>query len=406
MQTLSSTKWEGGTAEDLVKILHSIEEQNIVDLQSLLKGATLMSVFAGDANKMLIIRQCIQASSDVLESFEQNKYLLKTSLRSKEDDEDETAVAASLLKAKIKFLTSMKKDDDVELPIITDAKTGYKYPDFTPAKAKRSTSALVTTTNEDRRTIVRNLSLELETADFGEETIIEAKVKIAENKNKRSTSHASLKAENDRTLLIYYRVLVKELLIEVMTGTLSSQTIDFAAKVAEAKTKGGTVADSNDLMERVRALTYTRISNMIVPNAQEMLAFTRKLKPELNTYLWFAKIYGADAEVTRLRRDIHNVLAGKLDNISAEAGMSLSMNGQCDARVQGGTMTKYEYYVEFVEGIARAKGSSKPTTELPKPAIRLVQGASPPTSDHDNNALVNLPNAVDALQEQGKFKYC
>jgi hypothetical protein len=398
MQTLSSSKWDGGTAEDLVKILHSIEEQNIVDLQSLLKGATLMSVFAGDANKMLIIRQCIQASSDVLESFEQSKYLLKTSLRSKEDDEDETAVAASLLKAKIKFLTSLKKDDEVELPMITDAKTGYSYPDFTPAKAKRSTSSIVKTTKDDRRTIVRNLSLELETADFGDETLIEAKFKIAESKSKKNTSHASLKAENDKTLLIYYRVLVKELLIEVMTGTLSSQTIDFAAKVAEAKTKGGTVADSNDLMERVRALTYTRISNMIVPNANEMLAFTRKLKPELNTYLWFAKIYGTDEEVKRLRRDIHNVLAGKLDHISAEAGMSLSMNGQCDARVQGGTMTKYDYYVEFVEGIARAKGSSKPTTELPKPAIRLVQGASAPTSD-DNHALVNLPNAVDALQQ-------
>ena len=135
---------------------------------------------------------------------------------------------------------------------------------------------------------------------------------------------------------------------------------------------------------------------MIVPNANEMLAaFTRKLKPELNTYLWFAKIYGTDVEVTRLRRDIHNVLAGKLDHISAEAGMSLSMNGQCDARVQGGKMTKYEYYVEFVEGIARAKGSSKPTTELPKPAIRLVQGASAPTSD-DNHAT----------HCRSKSKYC
>ena len=37
----------------------------------------------------------------------------------------------------------MKKDDEVELPMVTDAKTGYSYPDFTPAKAKRSTSALV-----------------------------------------------------------------------------------------------------------------------------------------------------------------------------------------------------------------------------------------------------------------------
>ena len=62
-------------------------------------------------------------------------------------------------------------------------------------------------------------------------------------------------------------------------------------------------------------------------------------------------------------------------------------------------MTKYDYYVEYVEGIARAKGSSKPPAELPKPRIRLVQGANPPTSD-DSHALVSLPNVVDEPREQ------
>ena len=128
-----------------------------------------------------------------------------------------------------------------------------------------------------------------------------------------------------------------------MTGTPSSQKIDFATEVATAKSKNDTVVDNNDVMDRVRTLTYTRISNMIVPSAQEMLAFTRKLKPELNTYLWFAKIYGTDVEVARLRRDIHSVIAGKLDQISAEAGMSLGMLGQHDPRVKAGTMTKYDY---------------------------------------------------------------
>ena len=109
MQNHFSSKWDGGSAEDLVKLLHAIEEQNIVDLQCLLKGATLMSVFAGDANKMLIIRQCIQASSDVLESFEQNKFILKNSLRKQGDEEDERTVAATLLESKIKFLNSIEK---------------------------------------------------------------------------------------------------------------------------------------------------------------------------------------------------------------------------------------------------------------------------------------------------------
>ena len=357
-----------------------------------------MSVFAGDANKMLIIRQCIQASSDVLESFEQNKFILKNSLRKQEDEEDERTVATTLLKNKIAFLNSMKKDNDVDLPIITTT-TGLQYPDFTPLKAKKATSKVLTTTRDERKTIVRNLQMELQTADYDEETLYEARAKMAESKVKKTTSSSTLKIENDRTLLIYYRVLVRELLIEVMTGTPSSQKIDFAAEVAIAKSKNDTVVDSNDVMDRVRTLTYTRISNMIVPSAQEMLAFTRKLKPELNTYLWFAKIYGTDVEVARLRRDIHSVIAGKLDQISAEAGMSLSMLGQYDPRVKAGTMTKYDYYVEYEEGIARQKGSTKPPTELPKPGIRLVQGASPPTSD-DTHALVGLPKEIDDLQEK------
>ena len=170
MQNHFSSKWDGGSAEDLVKLLHAIEEQNIVDLQCLLKGATLMSVFAGDANKMLIIRQCIQASSDVLESFEQNKFILKNSLRKQGDEEDERAVAATLLESKIKFLNSMKKDNDVEMPINENSK-GLKYPDFTPMKAKKPSSRIQTTTRDERRTIVRNLQVELETADFDEETL-------------------------------------------------------------------------------------------------------------------------------------------------------------------------------------------------------------------------------------------
>jgi len=183
-----------------------------------------------------------------------------------------------------------------------------------------------------------------------------------------------------------------------MTGTPSSQKIDFANEVATAKSAGDTVADSTDVMDRVRTMTYTRISNMMVPSAQEMLAFTRKLKPELNTYLWFAKIYGTETEVARLRRDLHSVLAGKLDQISAEAGMSISMLGQYDPRVKGGTMTKYDYYVEYVEGIARQKGPTKPPAELPKPGIRLVQGVSPPTGD-DDHALVGLPKIDDQLSQ-------
>ena len=358
-----------------------------------------MSVFAGDANKMLIIRQCIQASSDVLESFEQNKYVLKNSLRKQEEEEDEKAVAAKLLKDKIAFLNTMKKQEDVDMPIITSASSGLKFPDFTPVKAKKPTSVITTTTKEDRMTIVRNLTLELQTADYDEETLCEARVKMSESKQKKTTSSAALKIENDKTLLTYYRVLVRELLIEVMTGTPSSQNIEFPKEVEIAKANKGTVADSADVMDRVRNLTYTRISNMMVPSANEMLAFTRKLKPELNTYLWFAKIYVSEQEVGRYRRDVHNVLAGKLDQISAEAGMALSMYGQGDARVKAGAMTKYDYYVEYVEGIARAKGSFKPPTELPKPGIRLVQEASPPTSD-DTHALVGLPKEIDDLQEK------
>ena len=99
-----------------------------------------------------------------------------------------------------------------------------------------------------------------------------------------------------------------------------------------------------------------------------MLPFVRKMKSELQTYLWLCRIYKNDADVIELRKDVHEMLSGKLDTISADANLGMHMLGQCDQRVSGSSpsMTKYEFYVEYLESTERAKGVKPPVEPIAK----------------------------------------
>ena len=98
-------KWDGGTAEGLVKILHKVEEFCSVDLEGLLKGGLLLTVFTGDDNKVLLIRQCVQQASKVLENYETQKFLRKRRNLNEMQEEDLLKEASLLLETKIKSLS-------------------------------------------------------------------------------------------------------------------------------------------------------------------------------------------------------------------------------------------------------------------------------------------------------------
>ncbi len=156
-------KWEGGTAEGLVKMLHKIEEICSVDLEGLLKGGLLLTVFTGDDNKVLLIRQCVQQVSSVLENYETQKFLQKKRHLNEMQEEDLLKEAILLLETKIKSLNKTLKDKgEIELPMGLDASGTKNFLDFTPVKDRKTTTSPMLVDHDKRETIVRNLQYELD----------------------------------------------------------------------------------------------------------------------------------------------------------------------------------------------------------------------------------------------------
>ena len=404
-------KWDGGTAEGLVKILHKVEEFCSVDLEGLLRGGLLLTVFTGDDNKVLLIRQCVQQASKVLENYETQKFLQKKRHLNEMQEEDLLKEASLLLETKIKSLTkTLQNKSAVELPIGQDA-SGKNFLDFTPVKERKNTTTSKLVDQNERATIVRNLQFELDSVDFSEQTLEETKLRLTQKKNlkegKTSTSPSSgvsvvsIKEENDRTLTKYFRVLVRQLLQEAVTGKNAGLTFDFQKEVGTGGAK--TIIDNDGSLERVRRKLYTQLSNSGINDKNEMLTFIRKMKSELNTYLWLCKIYRSETEVVELRKDVHEMFAGKLDTVSAEAGLGMHMVGQCDPRVSGGSpsMTKYEFYIEYLESTERARLPKTDKEPIAKPSIRLTQTSqSSNEDDHLMTELKSVGEGIDSAFDQ------
>jgi hypothetical protein len=326
-------------------------------------------------------------------------------------EEDLLKKASLLLETKIKSLTkTLQNKSSVELPIGLDA-SGKNFLDFTPVKERKTTTTSKLVDQNERATIVRNLQFELDSVDFSEQTLEETKLRLTQKKNlkegKTSTSPSSgvsvvsIKEENDRTLTKYFRVLVRQLLQEAVTGKNAGLTFDFQKEVGTGSVK--TIVDTDGSLERVRRKLYTQLSNSGVNDKNEMLTFIRKMKSELNTYLWLCKIYRSETEVIELRKDVHEMFAGKLDTVSAEAGLGMHMVGQCDPRVSGGSpsMTKYEFYIEYLESTERARLPKTEKEPVAKPIIRLTQTSqSSNEEDHLMTELKSVGEGLDSAFEQ------
>jgi len=233
----------------------------------------------------------------------------------------------------------------------------------------------------------------------------ETKLRLTQKKNlkegKTSTSPSSgvsvvsIKEENDRTLTKYFRVLVRQLLQEAVTGKNAGLTFDFQSEVGTGSVK--TIVDTDGSLERVRRKLYTQLSNSGINDKNDMLTFIRKMKSELNTYLWLCKIYRSETEVVELRKDVHEMFAGKLDTVSAEAGLGMHMVGQCDPRVSGSSpsMTKYEFYIEYLESTERARLPKTEKDPIAKPVVRLTQTSQ--SSNEEDHLMTELKSVGEGL---------
>ena len=161
-------KWGGGSKEEAAIFLHGIEQDFGHKVQTIWEGNVLECAFAGDVNKLEIVKSCSKAAQAIIETYKDEKKFKRPSVSSSYTNVFD--VAKTVLQKKIKMIDNNMNDRD-GLPLVTD-QHGRTRIDVTPRREKIKRTAL---TRQDKETIRRNLQRQLDEEDFTEEILREAK---------------------------------------------------------------------------------------------------------------------------------------------------------------------------------------------------------------------------------------
>ena len=128
----------------------------------------LECAFAGDVNKLEIVKSCSKAAQAIIETYKDEKKFKRPSVSSSYTNVFD--VAKTVLQKKIKMIDNNMNDRD-GLPLVVDEQ-GRARIDVTPRKDKIRRTTL---TRQDKETIRKNLQRQLDEEDFTEEILKEAK---------------------------------------------------------------------------------------------------------------------------------------------------------------------------------------------------------------------------------------
>ena len=66
-------KWGGGSKEEAAIFLHGIEQDFGHKVQTIWEGNVLECAFAGDVNKLEIVKSCSKAAQTIIETYKDEK---------------------------------------------------------------------------------------------------------------------------------------------------------------------------------------------------------------------------------------------------------------------------------------------------------------------------------------------
>ena len=227
--TSTIKKWGGGSKEDAAIFLHGIEQDFGHKVQTIWEGNVLECAFAGDVNKLEIVKSCSQAAQQIIETYKDEKKNKRPLAASSQGNVFE--VAKTVLQKKIRMIDNNMNDRD-GLPLVTDERGNARI-DVTPRKEK--IRRVATLTRNEKHEIRRNLQKQLDEEDFTEETLLEAKAfqrGVQEFQQEWRDGEAGSEAKRDRELLKCFRVCASRLITEAGTGRVPFDIAEYKAHLS------------------------------------------------------------------------------------------------------------------------------------------------------------------------------
>ena len=159
-------KWGGGSKEEAAIFLHGIEQDFGHKVQSIWEGNVLECAFAGDVNKLEIVKSCSKAAQTIIETYKDEKKN-KRPFSVSSSQLNIFDVAKTVLQKKIRMINNNMNDQD-GLPLVADA-NGRARIDVTPRRQKVRRTVL---TRNEKETIRKNLQKQLDEEEFTEEILL------------------------------------------------------------------------------------------------------------------------------------------------------------------------------------------------------------------------------------------
>ena len=295
--TSTIKKWGGGSKEDAAIFLHGIEQDFGHKVQTIWEGNVLECAFAGDVNKLEIVKSCSQAAQQIIETYKDEKKNKRPLAASSQGNVFE--VAKTVLQKKIRMIDNNMNDRD-GLPLVTDERGNARI-DVTPRKEK--IRRVATLTRNEKDAIRRNLQKQLDEEDFTEETLLEAKAfqrGVQEFQQEWRDGEAGSEAKRDRELLKCFRVCASRLITEAGTGRVPFDMAEYKVHLSGLHTSRvdsrGVAIDSmlvvvNQEAAEVLEGTRRKMGASIVSesNAREvsaLLGFVRGVKVRLQPFFF------------------------------------------------------------------------------------------------------------------------
>ena len=362
--TSTIKKWGGGSKEDAAIFLHGIEQDFGHKVQTIWEGNVLECAFAGDVNKLEIVKSCSQAAQQIIETYKDEKKYKRPSVSSSQVNVFD--VAKTVLQKKIKMIDNNMNDRD-GLPLVAD-QHGRARIDVTPRKEKIKRTTL---TRNEKETIRKSLQKQLDEEDFTQEILLEAKEfqkGLQEFNAEWREGETGSEAKRDRELLKCFRVCASRLITEAGTGRVPFDMAEYKVHLSGLHTNRvdsrGVAIDSmlvvvNQEAAEVLEGTRRKMGASIVSesNAREvsaLLGFVRGVKVRLQPFFWLCNLFKKKEEVKVIKEDVHASLAEVVERVYRQGGREATVEqANSDIRVANGTATRYEVFEQGLEKNSR-----------------------------------------------------
>ena len=361
-------KWGGGSKEEAAIFLHGIEQDFGHKVQSIWEGNVLECAFAGDVNKLEIVKSCSKAAQTIIETYKDEKRN-KRPFSVSSSQVNIFDVAKTVLQKKIRMIDNNMNDQD-GLPLVVD-KSGRARIDVTPRRQKVRRTVL---TRNEKETIRRNLQKQLDEEEFTEEVLTEAKEfqkGLQEFNSEWREGETGTEAKRDLELLKCFRVCASRLITEAGTGRVPTDMADYKVHLTNlhSKTVTNSRGEAIDPMlvsvnqESAEVLEGTRrkmgASIVSESNAREvsaLLGFVRGVKVRLQPFFWLCNLFKRKEEVLVIKvlEDVHASLAEVIERVYRQGGREATVEqANADGRVASGTATRYEVFEQGLEKNSR-----------------------------------------------------